>query len=343
MKCLVVALFLTLVAVPSMFAAEVKNDTVRQEGSRLVVSYDLEGTETLAKVVVTITVAGKTYGVDELHLEGDVGMVRPGKGKKIWWNVLQDFSHGLTEDVEVNVFAGGGDFRDPVTGMDFVWVSGGCYQMGCGPWQSECDDDEKPVHEVCVDGFWMGKTEVTQQQWEEIMDDNPSRNASLFKNTDNFPVERVSWNNTQDFIKKLSRQSGKSYRLPTEAEWEYAARSGAREEKYAGGSDFDAVAWHNGNSGKSTHPVAQKNPNGLGLYDMSGNVWEWCQDRYDEKYYGNSPRSNPLGSSTCPFRVIRGGSWYHDPKSVRSTNRGGRDSGDSGDYIGFRLVLPAVQ
>ena len=200
-----------------MFAAEVKNDLVRQEGNRLVVTYDLEGTEKEAKVAVTIIVGGKSYGADQLHLEGDVGTVRPGKGKRVWWNVLQDFPRGLNSDIEVNVSAGGGDFRDPTTGMEFVWVPGGCYKMG-GTFGDGLPD-EKPLHEACVDGFWMGRTEVTQGQWQQIMGSNPS----FFKKGADYPVEMVSWNDIQEFIQKLTCQSGKGYRLPSDAEWEYAA------------------------------------------------------------------------------------------------------------------------
>ena len=339
MKSILIALLLSLVAVPSLFAAEVKNDLVRQEGNRLVVTYDLEGTEKEAKVAVTIIVGGKSYGAEQLHLEGDVGTVRPGKGKKVWWNVLQDFPRGLNEDVEVNISAGGGDFTDPVTGMEFVWVPGGCFQMGCDSWWSGCEYDEKPLHEVCVDGFWMGRTEVTQGQWQHIMGTNPS----YFEKGANYPVEFVSWNDTQEFIRKLNRQTGKTYGLPTEAEWEYASRSGGKEEKYAGSSNLDAVAWYDDNSGSSTHPVAQKRPNGLGIYDMSGNVLEWCQDLYGDKYYGNSPRSNPRGPSSGSYRVDRGGSWLDYAGYCRSAGRRGHAPGYRNRRLGVRLVLRAGQ
>ncbi|MDD2320945.1 MAG: formylglycine-generating enzyme family protein [Geobacteraceae bacterium] len=342
MKSFIVASLLTLFAVPTLFAAEVKNDLVRQEGNRLVVTYDLEGTEQEAKVAVTIKAGGKTYGADQFHLEGDVGTVRPGKGKKIWWNVLQDFPRGLHSDIEVTVSAGGGEFRDPSTGMEFVWVPGGCFQMGCGSWQRDkCAYDEEPLHEVCVDGFWMGKTEVTQGQWKKIMDDNPSYNTSLFKNTDNYPVEKVNWNDIQEFIRKLKQQTGKKYALPTEAEWEYAARSGGKDEKYAGSGSIDAVGWSYGNS--DTHPVAQKRANGLGLYDMSGNVWELCQDWYAKDYYSNSPRHNPEGPSSGPALVERGGGYSSG--ACTTTNRGyhGGAFYRSSYELGFRLVLRANQ
>jgi len=206
-------------------------------------------------------------------------------------------------------------------------------------------DDEKPVHEVCVGDFYMGETEVTQKQWKDIMGDTPS----YFKNCDECPVEKVSWNNIQRFIKKLNQKTTPSiplnnrgerviYRLPTEAEWEYAARSGGKKEKYAGGDDIDIVAWHGSNSGGKTHPVKQKKPNGLGLYDMSGNVWEWVQDWYDKNYYENTPKDNPKGPDSGLFRVNRGGGWYYSAGHLRNSHRDDYTS-DSRSYdLGFRLA-----
>ncbi len=157
----------------------------------------------------------------------------------------------------------GKTWTDSVTGMAFVWVPKGCFEMGCGTWTSDCDSDEKPVHEVCLDSFWMGKHEVTQGEWKKIMGNNPS----TFKKGDKYPVERVSWNDAQEFIRRLNAKTGGrgKFRLPTEAEWEYACRSGGKPQKYAGGSDPDRVAWYGSNSGGSTHPVGTKAANGLGI------------------------------------------------------------------------------
>ncbi len=211
-------------------------------------------------------------------------------------------------------------WKEPVTGMEFVWVPKGCYEMGCGNWTSDCYRDEKPVHEVCVDGFWMGKTEVTQGQWKQIMGENPA----WFKKGDNYPVEKVRWPEVEKFAKKLSSLSHELYkfRLPTEAEWEYAARSGGKPEKYAGGSELDRVAWYNGNSNRSTHAVATKDPNGLGLFDINGNVNEWCVDNYRAWAYRKHKRNNPLlREERVHTRIYRGGSWKSKPKSARCSAR----------------------
>jgi formylglycine-generating enzyme required for sulfatase activity len=224
----------------------------------------------------------------------------------------------------------------PVTGMEFVWVPGGCYQMGCGSWTDHCNDEEKPVHEVCVDGFWMGKYEVTQGEWKKIMGSNPSN----FERGDNYPVEQVSWHDCQDFIDKLNARSSGTFRLPTEAEWEYAARSGGKRQKYAGGDDVDRVAWYGDNSGGHTHKVGTKAPNGLDIYDMSGNAWEWCKDIYDSEAYSRHTRSNPVLTSGGSKRVTRGGNWYRVPRNLRVSHRGRNNPGKTIHTLGFRLCLP---
>jgi formylglycine-generating enzyme required for sulfatase activity len=172
---------------------------------------------------------------------------------------------------------------------NLVYVQGGSYMMG----SSDGQPREKPVHKVTLSSFKISKYEVTQAQWKAVMGTNPSN----FKGCDNCPVEQVSWNDTQTFLKKLNELTGKKYRLLSEAEWEYAARGGNKSKgyKYAGSNSLNNVAWHNGNSGKKTHPVGQKQPNELGLYDMTGNVYEWCQDWYDDKYYEKSNNlTNPI-------------------------------------------------
>jgi formylglycine-generating enzyme required for sulfatase activity len=236
----------------------------------------------------------------------------------------------------------GDTWTEPHTGMEFVWVPGGCFEMGCGEWTDQCLDDEKPVHEVCVDGFWMGRYEVTQGQWQKVM----GNNRSSFKKGDNYPVEMVSWNMTQDYIRRLDSQSPASgFRLPTEAEWEYACRGGGRKEKYCGGNDVNSVAWYSGNSSGTAHPVGRKQPNALGIYDMSGNVYEWVQDVWDENAYSLSGRrDNPLVSGGGSNRVLRGGSSLYTSRDVRAANRGRNypsPLGNAlgwGNSLGFRLL-----
>ena len=208
--------------------------------------------------------------------------------------------------------------------LELIAVPGGTFQMG-----SEVGEtDEKPVHQVTVSAFAMGKYEVTQAQWQAVMGNNPSR----FKG-DDLPVEQVSWEEAQAFCRELSRMTGKSYRLPTEAEWEYACRAGTKG-PYAG--PLDEMAWYVDNSGRKTHPVGQKRPNAFGLYDMQGNVWEWCQDWYGA--YKQSPTTNPQGASSGADRVIRGGSWYFTAAYCQSAIRF-INAPDIRIYdLGFRLL-----
>lgn len=346
---LFILLFLTAFAAQ---AAEVKNVVSRQVGNRVQITYDLIGDENEAEVDVTVKVGDRDYKASELHLEGDMGKVRPGSRKTVWWNVLQDFPRGLDQNVSFDIAAGRKMFKDPATGMEMVFVKGGCFQMG--DTFGDGVSDEKPVHEVCVNDFYIGKYEVTQGQWQSVMGNNPwqllnvmGNNPSHFKNCgDDCPVERVSWDDVQEFIRKLNQQSGKDYRLPTEAEWEYAAKSGGKSEKWPGtssGKSLGNYAWYDANSGNKTHPVGQKLPNGLGLHDMSGNVWEWCSDRYSSIYYNQSPRDNPDGPSFGSYRVLRGGSWSNDSRFVRAVIRGMVSPVSRIYCYGFRLALPPGQ
>ena len=219
--------------------------------------------------------------------------------------------------------------------IEMVWVSGGTFTMGATSEQgSDAYDWEKPAHSVTLSGYYIGKYEVTQAQWKAVMGNNPSS----FKG-DNLPVERVSWNEVQEFIKKLNQLMGKSYRLPTEAEWEYAARGGnnSRGYKYSGSNNIGSVAWYYENSGSTTHPVGSKSPNELGIYDMSGNVWEWCQDWYGD--YSSSSQRNPKGPASGSSRVGRGGGWYCDAWGCRVSFRSGYSPDLRFNDLGFRLVL----
>ncbi len=217
-----------------------------------------------------------------------------------------------------------------------VRVKGGTFQMGATSEQgSKAYDGGYPVHSVTLSDYYIGQTEVTQELWEVVMGSNPS----YFEGDNQCPVENVSWNDCQEFIEKLNRLTGKNFRLPTEAEWEYAARGGNKSKgyKYSGSNDADAVAWYEKNSGSKTHPVETKQSNELGLYDMSGNVWEWCQDRYGK--YSSHSQSNPKGANTGSVRVLRGGSWISSERGVRVSNRDYDAPGSRNVDGGLRLAL----
>ncbi len=245
----------------------------------------------------------------------------------------------------------GDSWLEPFTGMEFCWVPSGSFQMGPGKWDSEGKKDEFPAHTVYIDGFWMTRYLITQADWKKVMANtfwkkvSPySHNPSGFKKGPDYPVEQVSWNEAQEFIQKMiTLNKGKYlFRMPTEAEWEYAARSCGKYQKYAGGGNPDAVAWYSGNSGMTTRPVGKKRPNTLGLYDMSGNVYEWCLDIYSETAYKNHKNNNPLISGDGPKRVIRGGSWTNSSHEMRSTYRAGVNQDFKVNYLGFRIVMTSV-
>ena len=198
------------------------------------------------------------------------------------------------------------------------------------------DKNEKPVHRVTINEFFMGKTEVTQSLWKAVMGNNPSE----FKG-DNLPVEQVSWSDVQEFFKNLNSVTGKKYRLPTEAEWEYAAGGGSDNRTKWAGTDqetaIDNYVWNVSNSEGQTHEVAIVKANSLGLYDMCGNVWEWCSDWYND--YSPGEQFNPIGSTSGMVRVIRGGCWSNSAFYCRSVNRDSSFPDNNRSNLGFRIVL----
>ncbi len=289
-----------------------------------------------------------SYEIDNPHSNNDEtwrdkAIVR----KNYWMNQKGAFDSSKPAKTANKPGSTNTTYTDPVTGMEFVKVPGGCYDMG--DTFDEGGDDEKPVHEVCVTDFWLGKYEVTQREWQKIMDDNPSH----FKKGDRYPVEKVSWDDASSYIKKINLESGKGFRLPTEAEWEYAAREKGKKVRFGTGknsigadeANFDASKEYKksysriGQYRNSTVAVGSFAPNKLGLYDMSGNVWEWSSDWYQKDYYSASTRVNPQGPSSGSSRVIRGGSWLNGPRYVRSANRNGGRSGKRNDYLGLRLAF----
>jgi formylglycine-generating enzyme required for sulfatase activity len=231
-------------------------------------------------------------------------------------------------------------YTDPVLGK-FILVEGGVFNMGCTTEQgNNCCSDEKPVRRVSLDDYYICETEVTQAQWKAVMGSNPS----FFKNCDNCPVETVRWTDVQTFISRLNdNDMDVSYRLPTEAEWEYAARGGSlsKRYKYAGSNNISEVAWYKDNSGNKTHPVKGKTANELGIYDMSGNVWEWCSDWKGD--YAIEKLTNPIGSKDGPGRVDRGGGWSFVASGCRVSNRYANEPGHRSSSLGFRLAISVIK
>lgn len=221
---------------------------------------------------------------------------------------------------------------DDVT-FQMIRVEGGSFLMG----SNDGYDREKPIHQVTLNSYCIGETEVTQELWETVMGSNPSEFVGEKR-----PVECVSWEKCQTFISKLNELTGKTFRLPTEAEWEFAARGGNKSKgyTYSGSNTVDEVAWYYSNCDNTTHDIATKDANELGIYDMSGNVYEWCQDWDSSSFYSNSPENNPTGPTSGSFRACRGGSWYGDDATVcRVAYRCSGPPAQADSSIGLRLAL----
>lgn len=253
-------------------------------------------------------------------------------------NVLLFAQNNGSDILKINV-------KDVV--IEMVKVEGGTFLMGCTNEQGKCGGDENPAHLVTLDCFYIGKYLVTQELWQAVMGHSIERKRDeinpkqqLYGKSAKHPMYYVSWNDCQTFIEKLNKLTGKKFRLPTESEWEYAARGGQKSEafRFAGGNNADEVGWNSGNSGLMTHAVGQKKANELGLFDMTGNVWEWCYDWYD--VYDNQLIVNPCGPEKSGLgKVLRGGSWYNKPEYCRVARRMFRQPDNCGSSFGFRLAL----
>ena len=246
-------------------------------------------------------------------------------GEVVATHKLSDFEYFQVEDVDAAELVKKETFTVNGVSFDMIEVEGGTYKMGD---DNSTEADEKPAHNETIATFQIGKTEVTQELWQAVMGTNPSN----FKGEANLPVEKVSWTDCNTFITKLNQATGKNFRLPTEAEWEYAARGGNKSQgyTYSGSNTLDDVAWYKDNSSSKTHPVAQKQPNELGVYDMSGNVWEWTSDKYSDNYSSARTSSN---------RVNRGGSWNGSATGSRVANRNNNSGSNTNYYLGLRLAL----
>ena len=328
-------IILLIIATKLAISQNVTNVQVEQIGKKVHVTYTLDKTADITLHLSTD--GGVTYSEPLKQVSGDVGKNIPAGTHTIVWDVLAEKEKLVGENIVFKVKANSKAtiIKETVNGVTFemVYVEGGTFTMGCTSEQgSECYDYEKPTHQVTLSSYYIGKFEVTQELWQAVMGSNPS----YFKGS-NLPVENVSWDDIQAFIRKLNSLTGHTYRLPTEAEWEFAARGGIKSNgyKYSGSYSLDQVAWYNDNSSSTTHSVGTKLPNEVGIYDMSGNVWEWCQDWYGT--YTSNFQTNPQGASSGSFRVLRGGSWDGSAGYCRVSNRiysipYGRD-----DSVGFRL------
>lgn len=243
----------------------------------------------------------------------------------------------------------GRDFVETTAGlnMKMVWVEGGEFLMGGTSEQgSEAEKNEQVIRRIRLNSYYIGECEITQEQWAKVMGTSIQQQASKAGTSSyngigpDYPMYYVSWEEAQAFCQELSRMTGRTYCLPTEAQWEYAARGGKKADgsKYSGSWSIDAVAWYDGNSGSSTHPVKNKRANSLGLYDMSGNVWEWCSDRYRNVYNVNET-NNPTGPSTGSIRVLRGGGWRSSAQGCRVSYRSNGSPDNRNRNQGFRVVV----
>lgn len=227
--------------------------------------------------------------------------------------------------------AAGTVLTEPKTGMQFLWVPSGCFDMG----SDNGETFEKPVHHVCVKGFWLSKYELTQAQFAQVMGANPSDFRGPTR-----PVDQISWDDAVKFAEAMTVLTGVPMRLPSEAEWEYACRAGGQHQEYCGGDDPDSLAWYGGNSGDQTHPVGTRKPNAWGLYDMSGNVWEWVADCWNNSYVGAPTDGSAWLTGDCDLRDARGGAWdIAKPNLVRAAKRGRGDHRYRLNVVGTRLAI----
>ncbi len=380
-KIIILLIIFSLLFITKTFAVEVRNTGYIKQGSYIIFSYDLyaEDNEEDAIVFFTLKIGNKIYSPDKLHIKGDFGKLKIGKEKKIIWNAIKDFPLGIPPFFDYQITAAGKTFKDPFTGMQFVRVRGGCFEMG--DFFGDGDSNERPVHEVCVDDFYMGKYEVTIKEFKKFInetnylteaekgngcnvfinkrwvnDPNANWKNPGFLQDELHPVVCISWNDVLAFIEWLRKNTLINYRLPTEAENEYAARSGGKKYKYSWGDASlsgnvadesakrqfaDWTVFEGYDDGYVfTAPVGNYKPNELGLYDMTGNVFEWTLDWYGEKFYKESPLNNPKGPLVGTLRTLRGGSWNNGPWGSRVSFRGRYEPNIGYNDIGFRLVIP---
>jgi formylglycine-generating enzyme required for sulfatase activity len=251
------------------------------------------------------------------------------------------YYNSALKGLSASVLTPGTVWKEPSTGMEFVYVPGGEFVMG--DLFGDGNDDEKPAHTVIVSGFWLGRYPVTCEEYNLFCrETGHKRPDDRGWGEGRKPAVRIDWHDADEFVRWLSWKTGMKFRLPTEAEWEYAARSGGKRERWAGTNnerDLQEYAWFSDNSSDRPQVVGLKRPNGLGLYDMSGNVWEWVSDYYDKDYYKTSPMENPRGPESGKYRVLRGGCFLYDAKLIRTTERLMGEESTLCYGKGFRVAL----
>jgi len=341
MKTLITTIVLFMLQVAVLRAQTVTNVSASQtEDDRIVITYDLVG-ESYQTFTVSLLLSrdgGASFAIAPRTVSGDVGeKVQPGAHKKIVWDVLMDLSRlqGSNFVFRVTATSRGGINFVGKAGIEWVFIRGGSFEMGDN--FGDGTDDEKPVHTVTISDFYLSRYEVTVAQYRTFCQTKSRQMppAPDWGWQDNHPIVNVSWDDAVAFCQWAGG------RLPTEAEWEYAARAGGKIIKYPNGNSINHDdANYDGTGGRdrweSTSPVGSFPPNGLGLYDMAGNVFEWCQDRYHANYYGSSPPLNPRGPSSGVARVLRGGSWGSSPGYLRCAIRGAGGPTIRNNYYGFR-------
>ena len=308
------------------------NVNAQQEKGSIIIRYGIYGISGMALYDIELYVStdgGMSFTGPLKRVTGDVGTsIKAGPDLSIAWDVLGEFGSLRSDQVVFEIRA----YVNNLLVMECVHIDGGSFRMG----SRQGENDEKPVHQVNLDDYEMCKYEITQKQWIALMGSNPSDNHGC----PDCPVENITYHDALDFIEKLNEVGPAKYRLPTEAEWEYAANGGSGQDdsRFSGGNEIYSLAWYQANSSGKTKPVGKKQPNGLGIYDMSGNVQEWCSDFYHPNYYRSSPSKNPKGPPSGSSRIIRGGAFnqssvfctvykrQYEMPDVRSSN------------IGFRLV-----
>ncbi len=368
-KILLSVSFLLLTIVSN--AQRISNVDFEVKNNKVEITYDILNVEKDQKFDITLwySFTDRNYQRIYSNLTGDIGQITATQkgnitNQKIIWNALAG-GESIKGDIIFKVQA---VITDPFPSPEMVFINGGTFQMG----SNDGDSGEQPVHRVTVSDFYIGKYEVTNEEYCYFLNDYGSdkvksgaysgesminfsgswkaekcriiqrgANYSVESGYSKYPVIYVTWYGANEYCQWLSRKTGKTYRLPTEAEWEYAAGGGSIHQKYAGTdseNSLSSYAWYDDNSGSKTHKVGTKSPNKFGLYDMAGNVWEWCNDWYDSDYYDSSPSRNPKGPSSGSVRVFRGGSWLNFASDCRVAIRIYDFPTFSSYNIGFRVA-----